>query len=186
MVKCWDRRWAQPQLCCRHTCKQHDRRRTDAWAHERRTCRTAGAHTIGIRIHMRCARVSVNMCKALFRSHHAPLELLQGWSAAGMQVGGEESQGACTDCLTLRRESASRYPQASTPPQASHSLSTIFEDGTQLQHLTGANMSSEPLSSLYWPPDVARYSMESVLYSSSGWLRTACIVFALFWCVTDM
>jgi hypothetical protein len=44
-------------------------------------------------------------------------------------------------------------------------------------------MSSEPLSSLYWPPDVARYNMEAVLYSSSGWLRTACIVFALFWCV---
>ncbi|KAH5130956.1 hypothetical protein HBH70_185420 [Parastagonospora nodorum] len=42
-------------------------------------------------------------------------------------------------------------------------------------------MSSEPLSSLYWPPDVARYNMESVLHSSSGWLRTACIVFALFW-----
>jgi hypothetical protein len=44
-------------------------------------------------------------------------------------------------------------------------------------------MSSEPLSLLYWPPDVARYNMEAVLYSSSGWLRTACIVFALFWCV---
>jgi hypothetical protein len=44
-------------------------------------------------------------------------------------------------------------------------------------------MSSEPLSSLYWPPDVAHYSMETVLYSSSGWLRTACIVFALFWWV---
>lgn len=42
-------------------------------------------------------------------------------------------------------------------------------------------MSSDPLSSLYWPPDVARYNMESVLYSSSAWLRTACIVFALFW-----
>jgi hypothetical protein len=45
------------------------------------------------------------------------------------------------------------------------------------------NMSfeSSSSSSLYWPPDVARYNMESVLYSSSGWLRTACIVFALFW-----
>jgi hypothetical protein len=45
-------------------------------------------------------------------------------------------------------------------------------------------MSSEPLSSLYWPPDVARYNMEAVIHSSSGWLRTACIVFALFWYVT--
>ncbi|KAH8704374.1 hypothetical protein GQ44DRAFT_692609 [Phaeosphaeriaceae sp. PMI808] len=42
-------------------------------------------------------------------------------------------------------------------------------------------MSSEPLSSLNWPPDLARYNMETVLYSSSGWMRTACIVFALFW-----
>ncbi|KAF2820172.1 hypothetical protein CC86DRAFT_374411 [Ophiobolus disseminans] len=42
-------------------------------------------------------------------------------------------------------------------------------------------MSSEPLSLLYWPPDVAGYNMESVLYSSSGWMRAACIVFALFW-----
>ncbi|RYO54166.1 hypothetical protein AA0113_g9278 [Alternaria arborescens] len=36
-------------------------------------------------------------------------------------------------------------------------------------------------SSLYWPPDVARYDMEALLFSSSGWLRTACIVSALFW-----
>jgi hypothetical protein len=42
-------------------------------------------------------------------------------------------------------------------------------------------MSFAPPSSLYWPPDVARYHMESVLYSSSGWMRSACIVLALFW-----
>ncbi|KAL7780360.1 hypothetical protein CFE70_010383 [Pyrenophora teres f. teres 0-1] len=42
-------------------------------------------------------------------------------------------------------------------------------------------MFSEPASSLYWPPDVARYDMEALLFSSSGWLRTACIVCALFW-----
>jgi hypothetical protein len=42
-------------------------------------------------------------------------------------------------------------------------------------------MFSEPSSSLYWPPDVARYDMEALLFSSSGWLRTACIVSALFW-----
>lgn len=42
-------------------------------------------------------------------------------------------------------------------------------------------MSSEPLSSLYWPPDVAGYNMEAVLYLSSGWMTTACVVFALFW-----
>ncbi|KAJ4350913.1 hypothetical protein N0V95_004307 [Ascochyta clinopodiicola] len=33
-------------------------------------------------------------------------------------------------------------------------------------------MFSDPASSLYWPPDVARYDMET---------RTACIVLALFW-----
>ncbi|KAL1795356.1 hypothetical protein ACET3X_007172 [Alternaria dauci] len=42
-------------------------------------------------------------------------------------------------------------------------------------------MFSEPSSSLYWPPDVARYDMEALLSASSGWLRTACIVSALFW-----
>jgi hypothetical protein len=42
-------------------------------------------------------------------------------------------------------------------------------------------MLSEPSSSLYWPPDVARYDMEALLFSSSGLLRTACIVSALFW-----
>lgn len=42
-------------------------------------------------------------------------------------------------------------------------------------------MFSEPASSLYWPPDVARHDMEALLFSSSGWLRTACIVCALFW-----
>ncbi|KAF1926308.1 uncharacterized protein M421DRAFT_222697 [Didymella exigua CBS 183.55] len=42
-------------------------------------------------------------------------------------------------------------------------------------------MFSDPAASLYWPPDVARYDMETLLFSSSGWLRTTCIVLALFW-----
>ncbi|KAF2127860.1 hypothetical protein P153DRAFT_318881 [Dothidotthia symphoricarpi CBS 119687] len=42
-------------------------------------------------------------------------------------------------------------------------------------------MFSDPATSLYWPPDVARYNMETLLFSSSGWLRTACVVCALFW-----
>ncbi|KAF1851569.1 uncharacterized protein K460DRAFT_269167 [Cucurbitaria berberidis CBS 394.84] len=42
-------------------------------------------------------------------------------------------------------------------------------------------MFSEPSSSLYWPPDVARYNMDALVFLSSGWLRTACIVAALFW-----
>lgn len=46
---------------------------------------------------------------------------------------------------------------------------------------TAAAMFSDPATSLYWPPDVARYDMETLLFSSSGWLRTACIVLALFW-----
>lgn len=41
-------------------------------------------------------------------------------------------------------------------------------------------MFAEP-SSLYWPPDVARYHVEALLFSSSGWLRIACLVPALFW-----
>jgi hypothetical protein len=42
-------------------------------------------------------------------------------------------------------------------------------------------MSSEALPSLYWPPAVAHYNMEALLFASSGWLRTACIAYALFW-----
>ncbi|KAG9187973.1 hypothetical protein G6011_01896 [Alternaria panax] len=36
-------------------------------------------------------------------------------------------------------------------------------------------------SPLYWPPDVARYDTEALVFAASGWLRTACIVSALFW-----
>ncbi|KAH7394403.1 hypothetical protein BKA66DRAFT_523608 [Pyrenochaeta sp. MPI-SDFR-AT-0127] len=42
-------------------------------------------------------------------------------------------------------------------------------------------MFSEPSASLYWPPDVTRYNMEAVVFLSSGWLRTACVLSALFW-----
>ncbi|KAF2017657.1 hypothetical protein BU24DRAFT_490783 [Aaosphaeria arxii CBS 175.79] len=42
-------------------------------------------------------------------------------------------------------------------------------------------MLSEPQNALYWPPDVAPYSMESLVFLSSGWLRTACVLSALFW-----
>ncbi|KAL1612634.1 hypothetical protein SLS60_000863 [Paraconiothyrium brasiliense] len=35
--------------------------------------------------------------------------------------------------------------------------------------------------SLYWPPDVARYNMEALVFLSSGWLKTACVLLALFW-----
>ncbi|KAF1835289.1 hypothetical protein BDW02DRAFT_548497 [Decorospora gaudefroyi] len=44
-----------------------------------------------------------------------------------------------------------------------------------------AKMFSEPSSPLYWPSHVAPYNMETLLFSSSAWLRTACIVSALFW-----
>lgn len=46
-------------------------------------------------------------------------------------------------------------------------------------------MFSDPATALHWPPDVARYDMETLLFASSGWLRTACIVLALFWCAAD-
>ena len=34
---------------------------------------------------------------------------------------------------------------------------------------------------LFWPPDVARYNMEGLVFVSSAWLKTACVVLALFW-----
>ncbi|PVH92255.1 hypothetical protein DM02DRAFT_620051 [Periconia macrospinosa] len=34
---------------------------------------------------------------------------------------------------------------------------------------------------LFWPPDVARYNIEGLVFLSSGWLKTACVVLALFW-----
>lgn len=49
------------------------------------------------------------------------------------------------------------------------------------RRLHPVTMFSDPSSSLYWPPDVARYNMEALLFLSSGWLRTACVVAALFW-----
>ncbi|KAH7112459.1 hypothetical protein B0J11DRAFT_542382 [Dendryphion nanum] len=42
-------------------------------------------------------------------------------------------------------------------------------------------MLSDPHSALSWPPDVVPYSIEGLVFLSSGWLRTACIVSALFW-----
>lgn len=42
-------------------------------------------------------------------------------------------------------------------------------------------MFSDPAHALHWPPDVARYNIEALLFSSSGWFRTSCLVFALFW-----
>ena len=49
------------------------------------------------------------------------------------------------------------------------------------RRLHPVTMFSDPSSALYWPPDVARYNMEALLFLSSGWLRTACVVAALFW-----
>jgi len=36
--------------------------------------------------------------------------------------------------------------------------------------------------SLYWPPHVARYNMEALVFLSSGWMKTAFVLLALFWC----
>lgn len=47
--------------------------------------------------------------------------------------------------------------------------------------MSAAMASSAGLASLYWPPDVARYNVEKLVFLSSGWLRTACILSALFW-----
>ncbi|KAF2177694.1 hypothetical protein K469DRAFT_719622 [Zopfia rhizophila CBS 207.26] len=42
-------------------------------------------------------------------------------------------------------------------------------------------MLSEPSYSLYLHPDVAHYSMEGMVFLSSGWLKTFCVLSALFW-----
>jgi hypothetical protein len=44
-------------------------------------------------------------------------------------------------------------------------------------------MFSDAAHSLHWPPDVARYNMEALVFLSSGWLKTACVLLALFWYV---
>lgn len=35
--------------------------------------------------------------------------------------------------------------------------------------------------SLYWPKDVTSYNVEALVFLSSGWLKTACVLLALFW-----
>lgn len=70
-----------------------------------------------------------------------------------------------------------RIHSLSPPPAAPH-------DDTQAGDACASGlpaMSSDPLASLYWPPDVARYNMEALLFLSSAWLRTACVLSALFW-----
>jgi hypothetical protein len=42
-------------------------------------------------------------------------------------------------------------------------------------------MLPESQHALYWAPDVARYNMEMLVFLSSGWLKTACVLSALFW-----
>ncbi|KAF2796511.1 hypothetical protein K505DRAFT_271250 [Melanomma pulvis-pyrius CBS 109.77] len=42
-------------------------------------------------------------------------------------------------------------------------------------------MLSDAHNGLYWPPHVARYNMEALVFLSSGWLKTACVLSALFW-----
>jgi hypothetical protein len=133
-------------------------------------------------------------------SHHAPLDS-QGAGECGMLRaggGGVERGPRGTNCLSIparigvrdrpaplqtadrRRQNIARV----CPLLHANKLHHHYNQGKTAPRscLPAVTMSSEPLSSLYWPPDVAGYSMESMLYSSSGWMRTACIVFALFWC----
>ncbi|KAF2713673.1 hypothetical protein K504DRAFT_462184 [Pleomassaria siparia CBS 279.74] len=42
-------------------------------------------------------------------------------------------------------------------------------------------MLSEAQNALYWSPQVAHYNMEALVFLSSGWLKTACVLSALFW-----
>lgn len=203
-VKCWEL-----YTSSRYTSLPHTRRDRDMWvtgagathmhAFSRVRCRTIpGACSLfasHCHFHMREKSQSrQETCARHFYSHDAPLELFQRRRAAGMwrEVHGraraKAAQIACRSGANRRR-----CADASPPLQAhanafihihtSH-LSFPAEDGIQAcDACSEAAMSAEPLSSLYWPPDVARYNMEAVLHSSSGWLRTACIVFALFWYV---
>jgi hypothetical protein len=43
-------------------------------------------------------------------------------------------------------------------------------------------MLSEAQNTLYWAaPHVAHYNIEGIVFLSSGWLKTACVLAALFW-----
>jgi len=100
-----------------------------------------------------------------------------------------EPAGACNrgaDASLLRAESALRpHGDAQTPSQQlprrlrRHTTSTP----STLNRPRLAAMFSESAHSLYWPPQVARHNMEALVFLSSGWLKTACVVLALFWCV---
>lgn len=80
-----------------------------------------------------------------------------------------------------RRNGLSFRPFAAVAAHDAHIDSANFTTSRWETSGMSVKMLSEPSSSLYWPPDVARYDMEALLFSSSGLLRTACIVSALFW-----
>jgi hypothetical protein len=42
-------------------------------------------------------------------------------------------------------------------------------------------MLSEPSYAIYWHPDVVHYNMEGIIFYSTGWLKTVCVLTALFW-----
>ncbi|KAF9731179.1 hypothetical protein PMIN03_005721 [Paraphaeosphaeria minitans] len=42
-------------------------------------------------------------------------------------------------------------------------------------------MFPDSAQSLYWPPHVVRYNMDTLVFLSSGWLKTACVLLALIW-----
>ena len=45
-------------------------------------------------------------------------------------------------------------------------------------------MLSEPSYAIYWHPDVVHYNMEGIIFYSTGWLKTVCVLTALFWSVS--
>jgi hypothetical protein len=47
--------------------------------------------------------------------------------------------------------------------------------------VTPAEPSTMSQNALYWPPDMVRYNMESLIFLSSDWMKTACVLSALFW-----
>ncbi|CAI6339856.1 unnamed protein product [Periconia digitata] len=73
-------------------------------------------------------------------------------------------------------------PRQFPPPTTIASLSNrAVEAGWQRVADMSAHLHNLSPMLPYWPPDVARYNMEGLVFLSSGWLKTACVLFALFW-----
>ncbi|KAF2006648.1 hypothetical protein P154DRAFT_517697 [Amniculicola lignicola CBS 123094] len=79
-------------------------------------------------------------------------------------------------CPPLPTAHTKRQHPSPSPPAAG--VSSTPGDA----HTAAAPMLSDSPNALYhWPPDVLHYNMEALVFLSSGWLKTACVLSALFW-----